>query len=333
MKKSLIFMFMLMLLAVFVAACGSNSATDTPAEETPAEEEETDVAAEEEPAAEEETEITIQHDLGETVVSKNPSKVVVFDMGVLDTLDALGVEEVVAVPKGNIPEYLAKYDGVEYTNVGSLKEPDFETIYDIQPDLIIISGRTSDAYEELSGIAPTIFMGLDTANYMESFTANVKTLAEIFGKEDVAEEQLAAIQESASQLNEKATASEAQGLIVLANDGAISAYGPGSRFGLLHDVFGVTPVDKNIEVSTHGQNVSFEYIVEKDPKYLFVVDRGAVVGGESPGKQTIENELVQGTQAYQEGNIVYLDPVNWYISGGGLTSVSEMIKEVDVAIE
>ncbi len=86
-------------------------------------------------------------------------------------------------------------------------------------------------------------------------------------------------------------------------------------------------------MSTHGQNVSFEYIVEKDPEYLFVIDRGAVVGGESSGNQTIENELVQGTQAYQEGNIVYLNPVNWYISGGGLTSVFEMVKEVDAAIE
>ncbi|OIJ21440.1 hypothetical protein BKP45_01305 [Anaerobacillus alkalidiazotrophicus] len=89
----------------------------------------------------------------------------------------------------------------------------------------------------------------------------------------------------------------------------ICAYGPGSRFGILHEVFGFTPVDEPIEVSTHGMNVSYEYTLEKDPEYLFGVDRGAAVtGGEAAAKQTIENELTEKTRAYQEDKIVYLDP-------------------------
>ncbi|GJM75014.1 hypothetical protein HMSSN036_72300 [Paenibacillus macerans] len=63
----------------------------------------------------------------------------------------------------------------------------------------------------------------------------------------------------------------------------MSAYGPGSRFGLIHDVFGVPAVDDTIEASTHGQSISFEYVAEKNPDYLFVVDRDAVVTEE--GKQ------------------------------------------------
>src|SRR5699024_7774833 len=84
--------------------------------------------------------ITITHELGETTVQKNPEKIVVFDFGALDTLDKLGID-VVGVPKGNIPTYLKKYEAKEYENVGSLKEPDFEKIAQIDPDLIIISGR------------------------------------------------------------------------------------------------------------------------------------------------------------------------------------------------
>nr|WP_265416722.1 ABC transporter substrate-binding protein [Alkalihalobacillus deserti] len=84
--------------------------------------------------------------------------------------------------------------------------------------------------------------------------------------------------------------------------------------------FGVAAIDETIEVSNHGQNISFEYIAEKDPKYLFVVDRGTIVGGESSGQQTVENEVVKTTQAYQNGKIVYLDPVYWYITIGGLTA-------------
>ncbi|MFC0561728.1 siderophore ABC transporter substrate-binding protein [Halalkalibacter alkalisediminis] len=332
MKKSLMLLSVTMLLAVFAVACGSSTETEgaaEPAEETVEAPEETT----EEEAPAEETEITVTHQLGETVVPKNPEKVVVFDFGVLDTLDKLGVDAVTAVPTESVPEYLAKYQGEEYENAGTLFEPDFEKIYDLQPDLIIISGRAQEAYDDLSDIAPTLFVQVDAANYMESVTSNVQLLAEIFGKEDVAEQELANIQTSITELQEKAVASEATGLIILANDGSISAYGPGSRFGLLHNEFGVAAIDENIEVSSHGQNISFEYIAEQDPEYLFVVDRGAIVGGESSGQQTVENEVVKTTQAFQNGKIVYLDPVYWYITSGGLTSTAGMIAEVDAAIE
>jgi len=284
------------------------------------------------PASEE---ITITHKLGKTPVKKNPTRVVVFDFGILDSLDKLGVE-VLGVPQANIPSYLSKFEDKKYENVGSLKEPDFEKINSIKPDLIIISGRQQEAYAELNKIAPTIFLGVDTSKYMESFKENMNTLGQIFGKEAEVEQELKTIEDSIKTLNEKATATGKNALIILANEGKISAYGPGSRFGILHDVFGFKAVDSTIEVSTHGKDISNEYIVEKNPDYLFVVDRGAAVAtgnGESGAKAVVENELVNTTNAAKEGNIVYLDPDFWYLSGGGLTSVSEMVKEVDAAIK
>jgi len=318
MKKFLVFLIASLMVFV-VAACGSNGATSGEGEKND--------------TKQESEELTIKHQLGETKVKKNPEKVVVFDFGALDTLDKLGVE-VAGVPKDNLPSYLKdKYSDDKYENVGGLKEPDFEKISSIEPDLIIISGRQSEVYEEFEKIAPTIFMGVDTTKYLESFHENVKTLGEIFGKEEEAEKELAAIDESIKKLKEKAEASGKNALVILANEGKVSAYGPKSRFGLIHDEFGIKAVDENIEVSTHGQSISFEYIVEKNPDYLFVVDRGAVVGGQSSAKQTVENELVKKTNAYKNGNIVYLDPNYWYLSGGGLISVAEMVKEVDNAIQ
>src|SRR5690606_17905572 len=126
-------------------------------------------------------------------------------------------------------------------------------IAEIQPELIIISGRQADLYDQFAEIAPTISMQLDTANYIESFKGNMKTLGEIFEKEEEVDAQLAEIDESIQALNEKASASEVNALIVLANEGKVSAYGPNSRFGLIHDVFGIQPVDESIEDSTHGQ--------------------------------------------------------------------------------
>ncbi|QOR67855.1 siderophore ABC transporter substrate-binding protein [Cytobacillus suaedae] len=322
--KKVVLVMLVLFFALFTAACGG-------AEETLTSNEETQTGSTTDSAKEELKELTLTHQLGETVVTTNPSKVVVFDFGVLDSLDKLGVE-VTGVPQANIPAYLEKYKDAKYENVGSLKEPDFEKIASLNPDLIIISGRQQEAYAELSKIGPTIFMGLDTSRYMESFAENMTRLGEIFGKEEEVKAELATIEADINSLNEKATAA-GKGLIVLANEGNISAYGAGSRFGILHDVFGFAAADENIEVSTHGQNVSFEYIVEKDPDFLFVIDRGAAVNGQSSAKTLIENSLTENTKAFKEGNIVYLDPNFWYLSGGGLVSVSEMIKEISAVLE
>ncbi|AJS58906.1 siderophore ABC transporter substrate-binding protein [Paenibacillus sp. IHBB 10380] len=328
MKKSVLMIIMTVMVAVVVAACGSNNNKE----------------AKTEPAAStngatpsvESKELTIKHQLGDTKVQTNPKKVVVFDFGVLDSLDKLGVE-VTGVPQANIPPYLAKFEDAKYANVGSLKEPDFEKINALDPDLIIISGRQSDAYEELNKIAPTIFLGVDNTKLVESFKENMNTLGQIFDKQSQIDEELAKIDASIKEIHDKAAASGKNGLIVLANEGKLSAYGPSSRFGIIHDVLGFKPADAKIKVSTHGDTVTSEFIVEKNPDYLFVVDRGSVVateGAESTSaKDTVENELVKNTNAYKEGHIVYLDPNYWYLSGGGLVSMVEMINEIGKAIQ
>ena len=49
----------------------------------------------------------------------------------------------------------------KYTNVGSLKEPDFEAIHAMQPDVIFISTRQAELYEQFAEIAPTVYVELD----------------------------------------------------------------------------------------------------------------------------------------------------------------------------
>lgn len=313
MKKKLTILLLALVMAV-LAACGNTSTSSNSSDEAKAAEE-----------------ITVKHELGEAKVKANPKKVVVFDMGILDTLDKLGVE-VAGVPQDNLPEYLSKYEDSKYTNVGGLKEPDLEAISELAPDVIFISGRQSAAYEDLSEIAPTVYVGVDTTKYMDSFKQNMELVGQIFGKEDAVKEELASIDDTITALNDKAKAIEGKSLVVLVNDGSVSAYGSGSRFGIIHDVFGLAQADENIEASTHGQSISFEYIADKNPEYLFVVDRGAVVGGESSAAKVLDNELVNGTDAAKDGHIIYLNPNYWYLSGGGLVSTEEMAKEIDAGI-
>ncbi len=288
--------------------------------------------SEESSAAQEGETITVEHELGETEVPKNPKNIVVFDYGIVDSLDQLGVD-IAAVAKESLPDYLSKYSGGKYENAGSLKEPDFEKISQIDPGLIIISGRQAPVYEQLSEIAPTIHLGVDTTKYMESFEQNMQTLGEIFDKKDAVKDELASIKSEIEKVHEKASNMDEEGLIILANDGKVSAYGPSSRFGIIHDVLGIKPVDETIEASTHGQSISFEYITKKNPDYLFVIDRGAVVGGQSSAKQVVENRLVKKTDAYKHDNIIYLNPEYWYLSGGGLQSVSAMAEEIRASLD
>lgn len=275
--------------------------------------------------------ITVKHEYGEAVVEKNPKRVVVFDFGVLDTLDELGIE-VTGIPQVTIPSYLKEYSDKKYTNVGSLKEPDFEAIHKLKPDVIFISGRQAELYDQFAEIAPTVYVGIDYSNYMDSFTKNMNLIGEIFGKEDQVASELKDIQNRVKGLKGKAAALNQKGLILLANEGKVSAYGPSSRFGIIHDVFGFGAADEKIEVSTHGQSITFEYIKEKNPDILFVIDRATAVGGEIGAKQIVENELVKKTKAYQNKKIIYLNADSWYLSGGGLESMKEMAKEVENAL-
>ena len=106
-----------------------------------------------------------------------------------------------------------------------------------------------------------------------------------------------------------------------------------ARAGFRFEVI-VSEADENIEsAAQHGAKVSFEYIADLNPDYLFVVDRGAVVGGESSAQGTLNNELINSTDAAKNGNIIYLDAALWYTATGGFTSTLKMVDEVSTAIQ
>jgi iron complex transport system substrate-binding protein len=318
--KKLRFISIMFTLIFLLAACGS---TEEASKSSGSEGEKTE---------EEVKEVTITHKYGEVTIEKNPKKVVVFDFGVLDALDTLGVE-ITGLPQAIVPKTLEKYAGSEYTNLGSLKEPDFEALHELQPDVIFISSRQAELYDQFAEIAPTVFVEVDYTNYMSSLEKNFKLLAEVFEKEDALDTKMNELKASIEALNKEASASDSKALILLANEGKVSAFGQGSRYGFVHDVFGFKAVDENLEVAQHGQSVTFEYILEKNPDVLFVIDRSAAIGGEIGAKDTIENELVKKTNAYKNGKIIYLDAVNWYIAGNGITSTQSMVDEVKAALE
>jgi iron complex transport system substrate-binding protein len=275
--------------------------------------------------------VTVTHARGETDVPQKPRKVLVFDLASLDNLDALGVE-VAGVPGGVKPDYLAKYDAPDYAKIGTTFEPNYETVAAEEPDLIIVGGRSAAKYPELSGIAPTIDLTVDNGDYIGSVISNVETLGMIFGKEAEAKQRIEGLRNAIAGLRETAS-SAGKGLLVLTTGGKMSAYGPGSRFGIIHSGFGVTPAVADLDTSNHGQAVSFELILETNPDWLFVLDRDAAIGREGQAaRQFLDNDIVRRTTAWQKGQVVYLDSANWYLVGGGLTALQKNVEGIKAAL-
>ena len=276
---------------------------------------------------------------GAVTVPVAPARLVIMDYGMLDTLDAfktaglISKDVQIALPKANIPAYLSAYTSDACVDIGNLKDFNLETIFAFKPDLIITSGRQQDFFEELKAIAPVWQMNSLPSPYLEGAMRNILSMGSIFGVEEGVEQALANLEASAAEVRELAGAKGWKALVLLTNDGKISAYGSGSRFGLIYDALGLGQADASIRVGIHGQLVNYEYIAKTDPDVIFVVDRSVAVTGKADGVRILNNELVNGTKAAREGRIIPLDPSVWYLSGGGLTSLGLMIGEVRQALE
>lgn len=346
-KKLGLYTLFVALMVVALAAC---SPAETPAAEEPAaaensaaeesaviEEAAVEEMAEEEMAEEEMAEeVVVMHPQGETAVTINPQRVVVFDYSTLDTLDALGLgDQVVGVMQGPLmPAHLEKYNGEAYTNVGSFFEADLEAVNALNPDLIIVALRTGPFYEDLSAIAPVVDTTVSWDDPYNAFQDYVTNIGIIFGKEAEAADALAAIDAQVEEARALAESTGYQGLIVLTTGGEVSGYGPGSRFGLIHDLLGVAPTTDTMVSETHGDTITFEFILDQNPDVIYALDRDATIGEEGQtAAQILDNELVNSTKAGASGNIVHLDGVAWYLAGDGLTTFTTRINDVMAGLE
>ncbi len=277
--------------------------------------------------------LTVEHASGKTTIEAEPKKTVVFDLASLDTMHALGVEAT-AVPTSKYVNQLSGYADSSFPKVGSLFEPNYEAINALSPDLIIVGGRSAPKYADLSKLAPTIDLTADSKDLLNSVKHNTLKLAEIFDKQDKAKEQLSKLEDSIAALKEKAK-NAGSGLIILTTGGKVSAYGPGSRFGILHDEFGIPAAAPNLSTSNHGQAVSFEFIYKTDPQWLFVIDRDGAIGREGvAAQQMLDNELIHKTTAWKKKQIVYLNAMDWYLLGSaGLTAMQQNVDQLSQALD
>lgn len=281
------------------------------------------------------TDVKVTDSLGtELVFEQTPERVVMLGYSEYDTLKALGLEElVVGAPKKNVPAYLGALPE-KITDIGSLKEPNLETIAELAPDLIIATGRTAALAEELKQIAPVFVNRLDNVNFWESFKSTNLNLATIFNQTEKAEAVITSLEEKVEQVKQTVADQNQTTLVLMLNEGNLSAFSANSRFALIYQVLGFKAVDDSIEDGTHGQEVSYEGVLSLNPERIFYLDRTAAIGGDKTKNADFHtNELIAQTTASQNDAINALTSDLWYLTGGGLESLSLQIDEIEAFIQ
>lgn len=271
----------------------------------------------------------------ELEVPYNPQRIAVLDLAALDILDCLGMgDRVVGVAKGTSVDYLQSYITEEtIANIGTIKEADLEATMACQPDIIFIGGRLATSYDALSEIAPVIYLKTDTElGVVESTAQNATTIASLFGMESEVTAWMSALESRIETLAQ--FAADQTAIIGMCTSGSFNVLGNDGRCSIIGKEIGFQNIgiDTNLDTATHGNEASFEFVVEKDPDYIFVMDRDAAIqtDGAKLAQEIMENQLIMRTSAYQNGNLIYLEhPTVWYTAEGGVTALDIMLSDLE----
>ena len=291
--------------------------------------------AEDAPATVTITSLNAEREPVELEVPYDPQRIAILDMPSLDILDRLGLGDRVVGSATTTLEYLQAYvPGDTIANLGTIKEADLEAVMACEPDVIFIGGRLSASYDALSEIAPVVFLSTDTQiGVVESVRNNATTIASMFGLEAQVDELMAGFD---ARIEALAAFAEGKNAIVgLCTSGSFNILGSDGRCSIISVEVGFDNLGDGDVTATHGNESSFELVVELDPDYMFVLDRDAAIGtdGAQLAKEIVENELVMDTDVYKDGHIVYLEnPTVWYTAEGGITALDIMLNDLEGAL-
>lgn len=300
-------------------------------------------------------------DGNEVTVKSNPTKVAIFDYSILDILydvgfENTGIEKLIVPAKENLPDELAFYKNAADNLIisgGSLFYIDWDVLDLIQPELVIIGGRAfgmgpsgerlssedsekykADTYKRYTN---TAFVKLTTNTSNSQLTAdienNIGALAQIFPEiKDELEAKLAKLKADIAEINTKAKASGKKALFAMMVDQTtLSVFNPDSRFDMLYEDFGFTPADDGAVAWTnqHGFDVRAEYILEKNPDVIFLLDRSATVGSGAGAENFMNDPIIKQTTAAKNGDIYVLSGNAWYTMTGGISATEAMISDLN----
>ena len=320
--KKLLLMALMAVMAVGLIACGTDKSDNESTKE-----EKTSVTITSLDASKNEIELEVPY---------NPKRIAILDLACLDIIDELGVGDRVVGMASTSIDYLEKYSNdASIKNLGTIKEADLEAVMECEPDIIFIGGRLSKSYDALSEIAPVVYLATDTnEGLVNSVSKNAKTIASIFGMEDKVDSLMSDFGARIDTI--KKISSGKTALVGMTTSGSFNLLGNDGRCSLIGVEAGFNNLTAVGSTSTHGNETSFETVVQQNPDYIFVMDRDSAIStaGAKTAKEIVENELVKTTDAYKNNHIIYLEHSNvWYTAEGGIQALDIMLTDLEKGLK
>lgn len=298
--------------AVLAAGCGSGAATQPAATGTPPSQGQGGFPK------------TITHDKGTTVLPAKPRRVVALDPSLVAAVLVVDGPLVGGIPNytGRTgPSYLG--DAVKgVTDVGPLTSPNLEAIAALQPDVIVSATVRHDAlYDELSKIAPTVFVKTTGPQWQE----NITTIGDVLGAEDKAAKTLSDYRQRAAAVGAAVNAKANQPTISVVNfrNGPTRLYRKASFSGkILQDMGLARPPSQ--DVADFAAEIGEEQIRQADADVVFVASS---TGGQNAQERFRRNPLWGQLKAVQNDRVYDVSAEVW-IESVSLQGAAQVIDDI-----
>ena len=243
---------------------------------------------------------------GEVEIPANPKKIVDISGSseelVLLGHNVVGTSNVDSYDTSNVPSYMKdKLGDAKVVGHSMMETADVEAILACEPDLIIMSTRQEQIYDELKEIAPTVMLE-DQSNDWEE---KLEDIAKLFGQEDKAKEWLNAYYEKAEKLGKeikKANGEDTTYLTVLATSGSFMVFSEGGIGTVLKDDMKLPqPANMPEQDSITLPTVTMEGLSEIDADHIIVI------ATESDKADLEASSVWSQIRAVKDGNVTILD--------------------------
>ena len=274
---------------------------------------------------------TISHHQGETEIESQPQRVVALDNSLVEAVVALEVPLVGGIgsyrDQTGFPPYLG--DAVADTeDVGPLETPNLEAIAALEPDLIVSASVRHEAlYDELSAIAPTVFVETTGPIWKD----NIRLMGEATATDEKAEELLSEYEDRAAAMGEAINEKEGDPTVSMVRflDGPTRLYANASFSGIVFQDMGLArPADQDVD--EFAVEIGEEEIRKADADHIFVT---VFSGGEEAAERFRSNPLWEELEGVKAGNVHEVEDAIWMTSvslQGAHLMMDDMAKIFDV---
>ena len=240
----------------------------------------------------------------------------------------LGVKPVGALTVGGeLPSYLAE-DLKGAKSIGEKMQPSYETLLQLEPDVILGSSKfPAEVSEKMNKVATTIpFSHIST-----DWEDNLRLMGELSGKKDEAEKILSDYKENAAKAKENLSdkLKDKKVVVLRLRAGSLYVYPENIYFNpVLYQDLGLT-VPEAVKNAKAQEVISLEKLAEMNPDYVFLQFEKSE-NPETPKalEELQSNSIWKSTEAVKDGN-VFVNSVEPLAQGGTAWSKTAFLQALE----